>query len=179
MSKSGTVASISPGKICHSFPNSECDVIFDKHRRQTLAVALFNLYYRLDSVLVKCVKWSIVPLILVHSFPPKQDSFAWLVAKHEQSTVEANLSQQALQETILETTFVISPSLVRSIGYDLKSVGLKGNVVPTISVKQHDPKPKQISNLMGKLNRKRVCMSNNRVIMWENYWRFTSSHICE
>ena len=32
--------------------------------------------------------------------PTKQDSFARLAAKHEQSAVEANLPQQALRETL-------------------------------------------------------------------------------
>ena len=38
---------------------------------------------------------------------------------------------------------------------------------------------KRISSLMEKLNRKRVCMSDNRVILGTNCWTFTSSRIRE
>jgi len=44
---------------------SECDVIFDKTRHQTLAVALFILCYVCYIVFVKRVKWCIVMLIIV------------------------------------------------------------------------------------------------------------------
>ena len=58
---------LSHGQICHSFnpKSSECDVIFDKHRRQTLAAALFNLCYVFYIVFVKRVKWCIVQYIIV------------------------------------------------------------------------------------------------------------------
>jgi len=44
---------------------SECDVMFDKQRRQTLHLALFNLCYVFYIVFVKRVKWCIVPHIIV------------------------------------------------------------------------------------------------------------------
>ena len=44
---------------------SECDVMLDKHKRQTLAVALFNLCYVFYIVFVKRIKWCIVPHIIV------------------------------------------------------------------------------------------------------------------
>jgi len=73
---------------------SEYDVMFDKHRRQTLAVALFNLCYAFHLIDFKHIKWCIVPQIIVqmdHSFPPKQDSFERLAAKYEDCAVEAVL----------------------------------------------------------------------------------------
>jgi len=44
---------------------SECDVMFDKHRRQTLTVALFNLCYVFYIVFVKRIEWCIVSHIIV------------------------------------------------------------------------------------------------------------------
>ena len=49
---------------------SECDVMFDKHRRQTLAVALFNKCYAFYIVFVKRIKWCFVPHIIVQMDPP-------------------------------------------------------------------------------------------------------------
>ena len=76
-----------------------------------------------------------------------------------------------------ERMIVISPSIMsvaRSVRSDMKSIRLP-DVVPTIFDKLGDDKFKRISSLMEKLNRKRVCVSDNRVILGE----FTSSHICE
>ena len=61
----------------------------------------------------------------------------------------------------------------------MNSVRLTENAIPTIFFKQRDAKPKRINSLMEKLNRKRVCLSDNRVILGANYWTFTSSLICE
>jgi len=44
---------------------SECDVMFDKYRRQTLTVALFNLCYVFYFVFVKRIKWCIVRFTIV------------------------------------------------------------------------------------------------------------------
>ena len=44
---------------------SECDVIFDKHRRQTLAMFLLNLCYVFYIVFVRRVNWCIMPPIIV------------------------------------------------------------------------------------------------------------------
>ena len=44
---------------------SEYDVMFDKLRHQTLAVALFILCYVFCIVVVKRIKWCIVPHIIV------------------------------------------------------------------------------------------------------------------
>jgi len=84
--------------------------------------------------------------------PPKQDSFSRLAAKHEQSAVEANLLTYHFEEHM----FVNSPSMARSVGYDMKSVRLTEYVIPIILDKLGDAKPKRISSLMEKLNRKRV-----------------------
>ena len=45
---------------------SQSVVIFDKYRRQTLTVALFNLYYVFYIVRVKHVQWCVASLITVH-----------------------------------------------------------------------------------------------------------------
>ena len=58
--------------------------------------------------------------------------------------------------------FVISPSMTRSVGYDMRSVRLPENAIPTIFHKLGDDKPERISSLMDKLNRKLVCMGDNR-----------------
>ena len=44
---------------------SECDVMFDKHRRQTFAVALFKPCYMFCIFFIKRLKWCIVPDIIV------------------------------------------------------------------------------------------------------------------
>jgi len=44
---------------------SECDVMFDKQRRQTLHVALFNLCHLFYIVFVKRIKYCIVPHSIV------------------------------------------------------------------------------------------------------------------
>ena len=110
----------------------------------------------------------------------QQDSFARLVAKHDQRvqwkpTCHSNLCGRHFEQRM----FVISPSMARSIGYDMKSVRLTEDAIPTIFIKQRDANPKRISSLMKKLNRKWVCMSDNRVILGANYWTFTSSRIRE
>ena len=101
--------------------------------------------------------------------PPKQDLFARLASKYEQSAVEANLPTYNFEERI----FIISRSMARSVGYEMKSV------IPTIFHKLGSAKSKRISSLMKKLNRKRVYMSDNRVIVGANYWTFTSSRTLE
>jgi len=75
--------------------------------------------------------------------------------------------------------FVISPSMARLVEYDMKSVRLIEYAIPTIFDKLGNAKYKTISSLLEKLNRKRVCMSDNWVILGENYWTFTTSRICE
>jgi len=69
--------------------------------------------------------------------------------------------------------FVISPPMVQSVGYDTKSVRLTEVASPTIFDKLGNGKPKRISGLMEILNRKRVCMTDNWVILGANYWTFT------
>jgi len=78
-----------------------------------------------------------------------------------------------------EQIFVSSPTLAWSVGYGMKSVMLTEDAIPTIFSNQRDAKPKRIINLMEKLNRKRVCIRDNRIILGVNYWTFTSSHISE
>ena len=163
---------------------SECDVMFDKHRRQTLAVALFNLCYVFYIVFVKRIKWCIVPHIIVQmDLPvdgvcinsPKTRLVCAIGWGKKLCAVEANLPTYYFEEHM----FVISPSMARSVGYDMKSVRLTEDAIPTIFDKLGNAKPKRISSLMEKLNRKRVCMSDNRVILGANYWTFTSSRIRE
>jgi len=49
--------------------------------------------------------------------------------------------------------------------YDMKSVRLREDAISTIFDKLGDAEPKRINNLVEKLNRKRVCMSDNMVIL--------------
>jgi len=51
--------------IKNLWKTSKCDVMFDKHRWQTIAVALFNLCYVFYIVFVKRIKWCIVSHIIV------------------------------------------------------------------------------------------------------------------
>ena len=74
-----------------------------------------------------------------------------------------------------ERVFVMFPSVARSVGYDMKSVRIPEDAIPTIFDKQSDAKPTKISSLMEELNRKRVFMGDNRVILGANYLNFTSS----
>jgi len=71
--------------------------------------------------------------------PPKQGSFARLAVKHEQRAVEANLPTYHFEERM----FVILPSDARLVGYDIKSVRLTENAIPTIFDKLANAKPKQ------------------------------------
>ena len=64
--------------------------------------------------------------------------------------------------------------VLRSFGYDMKSVRFTEDTIPTIFVKQCYANPKRISSLMETLNRKQVCINDNRVIFGANYWTFTS-----
>jgi len=89
--------------------------------------------------------------------------------------MEVNLPTNQFEERM----FVISPSLARSVGYDMKSVRLTEDDIRTIFYKLANAKPKRISSLMDELNRKRVCMSDNGVILGANHWTFTSSRIRE
>ena len=61
-------------------------------------------------------------------------------------------------DTFEERMFVILPSVARSVGYDMKSVRFTNYAIPAIFDKLGDAKPKRITSLMEKLNRKRVCM---------------------
>jgi len=74
---------------------------------------------------------------------------------------------------------IISPSVARSVVYDTNIVRLTEDVIPTVFDKLGNAKHKQIRSLMEKLNRKRVSMSDNRVIFGANYWTITSSWIRE
>ena len=110
-----------------------------------------------------------------YAFIPKtQDSFARLAVKQEQSAVEANWPTYHFEERM----FIISQSMARSVGYDIKSVGLTEDAIPTIFDKLDNVKAKRISRFMEKLNRKRVCMINKRRyrVLWGV---FTSSRIRE
>ena len=71
------------------------------------------------------------------------------------------------------------PSMARSVGYEIERVRLTEDAIPTILGKLGDANSKQISGLMEKLNRKWVCMTDNRKILGANYWTFTSSRILE
>ena len=115
-----------------------------------------------------------------YAFIPQKALFARLAAKREQSAILANLPQQTLRGHFDEWMFITSLSMTQSVGYDKKSVRLTWDAIPTIFDKLgHDANPKQISNLMEKLNRKQLCMSDNRVILGPNYWTFTCSRIRE
>jgi len=116
----------------------------DKYRRQTLVVALFNLYYVFYIVFVKRINWCIVPHIIVQIDLPvdgvcTHSTKTKLAVKHEDmwnmSAVEANLPQQPLRGHFEERMFVILSSMAQSVGYNMR---------------------------------------DNRVILGENYWTFTS-----
>jgi len=115
----------------------------------------------------------------VHSFPQNKTCLRdWLRNMNRlqwKPTCHGKLWGRHFEERM----FVISPSLAQPIGYDIKSVRLTEDGIPTIFCKLGDAKPKRIINLMEKLNRKCVCMSDNKVILGENYWTFASSRIRE
>jgi hypothetical protein len=48
--------------------------------------------------------------------------------------------------------FVISPSMARSVGYDMNNVRLTEDAIPTIFDKLDNAKPKRISSLIETLN---------------------------
>ena len=58
----------------------------------------------------------------------KKDSFARLVAKHEYSGMEANLPTYHFEERML----IISPSMGRSVGYDMNRVRVTEDAIPTM-----------------------------------------------
>jgi len=76
---------------------------------------------------------------------PKTRLVRAIAAKDQQSAVEANLPTYQLKER----KFVISPSLARSVGYNMKSVRLTEDVIRTIFDRLGIAKPKRISSLMG------------------------------
>jgi len=96
---------------------------------------------------------------------------AYNCAKHEQSEVEADLPFRG--------TYVRYFAVYGTIRYDMKSVMLTEDAIPTIFDKLGYDKPIRFSSFMEKLNRKRVCLSDNRVILGEKSWTFTSSRIRE
>jgi len=136
-------------------------------RCQTLHVALFNLCYMFYIVFVKHIKWCIVSHIIVQMVLGVDGVCAGCC----ETWTENSGSKLAIASSAGDT--VISPSMARLVGYHTKSA------IPTIFDKLCDAKPKRISSLMEKLNRKRICVSDNRVILRENYWIFTSSRIRE
>jgi len=106
----------------------------------------------------------------LHSFPQNK---IHLRNTSRVPTCHNKFSRKHLEERM----FVISPSMARSVGYEMESVRLTEDAIPTILDKLGDANSKRISGLMEKLNRKWVCMSDNRIILGANYWTFTSSHI--
>ena len=53
----------------------------------------------------------------------------------------------------------------------MKRARLTEDAIPNVCVKQRGVNPKRISSLMKKMNRKRVCMNDNSVILGANYWK--------
>ena len=152
-------------QVCHSFNRESSE-------------NLFNLCYGFYIVFVKYIKSFIVSHIIVQmDLPvdrvcidsPKQDSFKlvdWL-----QNMI--NLPLRWLYYFAVDGTICWiwheECQVHRRCHYNhIRQLG--------------DAKSKWISSLSDKLNRNRVCMSNNRIILsWEqiNYWTFTSSRIRE
>ena len=70
--------------------------------------------------------------LCINPFPPRQKikkfSFARLVAKHEYSGMEANLPTYRCEERML----IISPSMGRSVGYDMNKVRDTEYAIPTM-----------------------------------------------
>jgi len=146
--------------------------VFDKHRRRTLAVALFNLCYMFYIVFLKGIKWGIVPHIIVQmglplngpSLQNKTRLRDWL-RNTKRVQWKPTCHSKLCGRHFGERMFVISLSMARSVGYDMKSVRLTEVAIPTIFDTLGNGKSKRISSLMGKQNRKRVCMCYNRVIL--------------
>jgi len=92
---------------------------------------------------------------------PKQDLFGNMKRVQWKPTCHSKLCGRHFDEWV----FVISPPMVRSVGYDVKNVRLTKDAIPTIFDKLGDAKSKRNSSLMEKLNRNWVCMSDNRVIL--------------
>ena len=105
----------------------------------------------------------------MHSFPKNKTRLRDWLRNANRAEWKPTCRSKLCGKHFEERTLVISPSLVRSIGYDMQCIGLTEDVIPTIFVEQNDPKPKRISTSMEKLNRKGVCMSDNRVILGEDY----------
>ena len=61
----------------------------------------------------------------------------------------------------------------------MNNLKLTEDAILTLIDKLGHAKPKRISSLMEKLNRKRIFMRDNRVILVANYIAFISSHILE
>ena len=124
---------------------------------------LFNLCYLFYIVFVKCIKSCIVPHIIVQMDLPvdgvciNSPKTRIVCASGCETWTECNGSQLA--------NLPLSPSMARSVGYDMKSVRFTEMAIPTIFNKLGNAKPKRISSLMEKLNRKRVWLSDNRVIL--------------
>jgi len=112
----------------------------------------------------------------MNSFPKNKIHLRdWLRNTSRVPTCHNKLSRKHLEERM----FVISPSMARSVRYEMESVRLTEDAIPTILDKLGNTNSKRISGLMEKLNRKWVCMSDNRIILGANYWTFTSSRILE
>ena len=130
-------------------------------------MTLFNLCYVFYIVFVKCIKWCIVPDMIMQmdmavdgvciNFPK-----TWLIcAICCETWTECSASQ--LNYHFEERMFVILLAIAWLVGYDMKSVRLTEDAIPTIFDKLSNAKPKRMDSLMEKLNRKRVYMNDNRV----------------
>ena len=108
----------------------------------------------------------------MHSFPKNKTRLREWVRNMNRVQWKPTCHSKLCGRHFEERMFVISPSMARSVGYDMKSVRLREDAIPTIFDKLCNAKPKRISCLMEKLNRKRVCyyMSDNRVTLGENNW---------
>ena len=142
---------------------SECDVMSDKHIRQTLTVALFNLCYAFYIAFVERIKCYIMPHKIVQVGLPvdgvcihfPKTRFVWAIGC--ETWTECSGSQLVTASSgLCGRHFEKVCSLFLRLWHD-----------------------QLVMTWMEKLNRKRACMSDNRIILGTKYWPFTSSYLRE
>ena len=102
----------------------------------------------------------------MHSFPiNKTRSRLWVRNMNRVEKWRPSRHSKLCAAHFEDNMFVISPTLAESIGYGhVKSARLIEDAIPTIFAKPGPVKTKRASSLMQKLDRQRVCLSDNRSI---------------
>ena len=161
---------------------SECDVMFDKHRRQTLAVTLFNLCYMFYVVFVKCTKLCIVPHIIAQIDLPKDEVYIYVFISTttKQTRLICAIGWESWTKCHCKfcgTHFEDRMFLISRLWQVKLDMAWRESGSKKVPFKLGDAKIKRISSLVQKLKKRRVCMSDNRVTLRANYWTFTGSRI--